>query len=183
MSGGERILVYGVTGSGKSTLAAAISRRTGLPWHCMDDLTWEPGWTEVPGEEQRRRVANVCAGEHWIIDTAYSQWLDIVLARAETIVALDYPRWVSARTTPAPHVHASCRLTDLQRQHRDVAAGAVAQLDHRLALPVLLPEAGAHPGVGRSPRRHESSPHALPQADRPVADIAVRAVGEPDVKP
>lgn len=95
MSGGERILVYGVTGSGKSTLTAAISRRTGLPWHCMDDLTWEPGWTEVPGEEQRRRVANVCAGEHWIIDTAYSQWLDIVLARAETIVALDYPRWVS----------------------------------------------------------------------------------------
>lgn len=92
---GERILVYGVTGSGKSTLAAAISRRTGLPWHSMDDLTWEPGWIEVPAEEQRRRVADVCAGENWIIDTAYSQWLDIVLARTDTIVALDYPRWVS----------------------------------------------------------------------------------------
>jgi adenylate kinase family enzyme len=91
----ERILVYGVTGCGKTTLAALLAERTGLPWHSVDDLTWEPGWVEVPVDEQRRRIASICEGRQWILDTAYSKWLDLALARAEVIVALDYPRWVS----------------------------------------------------------------------------------------
>lgn len=91
----DRILVYGVTGSGKTTLAAQISRRTGLPWHSVDDLAWEPGWVAVAPEEQRRRMTDVCAGERWILDTAYGQWRDVALARVELIVALDYPRWLS----------------------------------------------------------------------------------------
>src|SRR5665811_1379316 len=91
----ERILVYGVTGSGKTTLAAAISRRTGLPWHEADALTWEPGWLAVPLDAQRRRISAVCAGDRWILDTAYATWFDLALSRADVIVALDYPRWLS----------------------------------------------------------------------------------------
>lgn len=87
--------MYGVTGSGKTTMAAEISERTGLPWHSVDDLTWEPGWVQVPVDEQRRRIAAICAGERWILDTAYGAWREIPLARTELIVALDYPRWVS----------------------------------------------------------------------------------------
>jgi adenylate kinase family enzyme len=91
----NRILVYGVTGSGKTTLAAQIAERTGLPWHPVDDLTWEPGWIEVPPEEQRRRIEAICSGERWILDTAYGKWLDVPMASVELIVALDYPRWFS----------------------------------------------------------------------------------------
>ena len=91
----ERILLYGVTGSGKSALAARIAERTGIPWHSVDDLTWEPGWVQVPDDEQRRRFEEICAGERWILDTAYSRWREIALVRAELIVALDYPRWLS----------------------------------------------------------------------------------------
>jgi adenylate kinase family enzyme len=76
-------------------MAAHIADRTGLPWHSVDDLTWEPGWVPVPEEEQRRRIAVICAGERWILDTAYGAWREIPLARAELIVALDYPRRVS----------------------------------------------------------------------------------------
>jgi adenylate kinase family enzyme len=90
-----RYLIQGVTGSGKSTLAAEISRRTGIPWHSMDELTWEPGWVAVPPDVQRERGAAVCAQDAWVMDTAYSAWLDLALARAEVIVALDYPRWLS----------------------------------------------------------------------------------------
>jgi adenylate kinase family enzyme len=91
----DRILVYGVTGSGKTRLAEAISAATGIPWHAVDELTWEPGWIEVPDDEQRRRIAAICAEERWVLDTAYGRWLDIPLARVELIVALDYPRWLS----------------------------------------------------------------------------------------
>jgi len=92
---GDRILVYGVTGSGKTTMARQIAARTGLPWHEVDALTWEPGWVTVPADEQRRRIAAICAGERWILDTAYSSWIEVPLARVQLIVALDYPRWRS----------------------------------------------------------------------------------------
>jgi adenylate kinase family enzyme len=91
----SRILVYGVTGSGKSTMAARLSSATGIPWYSVDDLTWEPGWTVVPVDEQRQRIEAICQREEWIIDSAYSAWLDVPWARVELIVGLDYPRWKS----------------------------------------------------------------------------------------
>jgi adenylate kinase family enzyme len=91
----DRVLIYGVTGSGKTTLAQRVAERTGLPFHSVDDLTWEPGWVEVPADEQRRRIAEICSGDRWIIDSGYSKWIDVVLARVDLIVTLDYPRWRS----------------------------------------------------------------------------------------
>jgi adenylate kinase family enzyme len=91
----DRILVYGVTGSGKTVLAERISDLTGIPWYAVDDLTWEPGWVPVPDDEQRRRIEAICAREQWVLDTAYAKWLQVPLARAELIVALDFPRWLS----------------------------------------------------------------------------------------
>jgi len=91
----SRIMVYGVTGSGKTTLARQIGERTGLPWHSVDDLTWEPGWVQVPVEEQRNRIQAICDQPAWVLDTAYGTWRDIPLAKVELIVALDYPRWLS----------------------------------------------------------------------------------------
>jgi adenylate kinase family enzyme len=91
----RRIVVYGVTGSGKSTLAEQISLATGIPWHPVDELTWRPGWVEVPKEEQRRLIQAICAEPEWILDAAYGSWLEIPLRRAEVVVALDYSRWFS----------------------------------------------------------------------------------------
>jgi adenylate kinase family enzyme len=91
----DRVLIYGVTGSGKTTLAQRVAERTGLPFHSVDDLTWEPGWIGVPADVQRRRIAAICSDEQWVLDSGYSTWLDLVLARTDLIVALDYPRWRS----------------------------------------------------------------------------------------
>jgi adenylate kinase family enzyme len=97
-----------VTGSGKSTLAARLADATTIEWHSVDDLTWEPGWVEVPFEEPRRRIEHICERPEWILDTAYAKWLDVALERAQLIVALDYPRWFSLQrlvrrtVTPMP---------------------------------------------------------------------------------
>jgi hypothetical protein len=95
LGGARRVLIYGVTGSGKTTLAKKLSELTSLPWYSVDDMTWEPGWVEVANDEQRRRISEICARPGWILDTAYGRWRDVPLSRAELIVALDYPRWVS----------------------------------------------------------------------------------------
>ena len=91
----RRILVYGATGSGKTTLASALGARLGLPYHSMDDLTWEPGWVAVGEHLQRDRVREICATDDWVIDAAYGIWRDIPLTRADLIVGLDLPRWLS----------------------------------------------------------------------------------------
>ncbi|HWD37535.1 MAG TPA: hypothetical protein VG944_01690 [Fimbriimonas sp.] len=93
----KKILIYGVTGSGKTTFAAKLSERTGIAWHSVDDLTWLPGWIQVPDEEQEEKIKAICEGPSWILDTAYAKWHQIPLSRAELIVALDYPRWLSFR--------------------------------------------------------------------------------------
>ncbi len=91
----DRVLVYGVTGSGKSTAAVAIGARTGHPVTLVDELTWLPGWVPVEEFAQRRIIGEVVAGERWLLDTAYGAQLDLVLPRAELVVGLDYPRWLS----------------------------------------------------------------------------------------
>jgi len=91
----DRLVLWGVTGSGKSTAAAAIAEATGLPWTSVDDVTWQPGWVPTDEDEQRRVFGEVCAGERWVLDTAYTVWRDVVLPRADLVVGLDYPRWLS----------------------------------------------------------------------------------------
>lgn len=91
----RRVLVYGVTGSGKTTVARQLSRITGLPWYSVDDLMWQPGWVQLPRQEQIRRMSAICAGDRWILDAAYGAWESVVLQRAELVVALDLPRWLS----------------------------------------------------------------------------------------
>jgi adenylate kinase family enzyme len=91
----DRVLVYGVTGSGKSTAALAIGARTGHPVTLVDELTWLPGWVPVEATRQRELIAEVVAGERWLLDSSYGDWLGFVLPRVELVVGLDYPRWLS----------------------------------------------------------------------------------------
>jgi adenylate kinase family enzyme len=91
----DRVLVYGVTGSGKTTAALAIGARTGHPVTLVDELTWLPGWVPVEASVQREVIGEVVAGERWVLDSSYGDWLGFVLPRTELVVGLDYPRWLS----------------------------------------------------------------------------------------
>jgi adenylate kinase family enzyme len=87
---GRRILVVGTSGSGKTTLARELGRRLQIPHYELDALHWGPNWHSPPREEMRRRVAEVAAREAWVIDGNYSSVQDLLLARAEMLVWLDY---------------------------------------------------------------------------------------------
>ena len=92
----QRVLFHGVTGSGKTSAARAYAQAVGLPFYPYDDVVgWLPEWQQRPVEDQRKLTAAIAAGDRWVVDSAYSSVCELLLARAELVVALDYPRWLS----------------------------------------------------------------------------------------
>ncbi|MEA3032655.1 MAG: hypothetical protein QOH86_671 [Sphingomonadales bacterium] len=88
------MLVIGPPGAGKSTLATAIADHTGLPLVHLDRHHWRPGWVEADKAEWQRQVAALVAAERWVIDGNYSGTLAARLARADTVIWLDFPVWL-----------------------------------------------------------------------------------------
>ena len=90
----KRVLVIGSGGAGKSTFARRLGERLGLPVIHLDRVYWRPGWVEMPKEEWRRKVEELCAGDSWVMDGNYSGTLDARLEACDTVVFLDLPRTV-----------------------------------------------------------------------------------------
>jgi adenylate kinase family enzyme len=92
----QRVLFHGVTGSGKTSAAHAYAVAASVPaFSADDDLGWLPAWTGRPLEDQYRIAADIAAQDRWVLDSAYSSWRHLIVTRAELIVFLDYPRWLS----------------------------------------------------------------------------------------
>ena len=90
-----RIAVVGNSGSGKTTVAFRAAEALGVPHIELDALHWEPNWMEAPNEILRERVRNAVQGDSWVADGNYSKVRDILWARVDTVVWLDYPFHVS----------------------------------------------------------------------------------------
>ncbi len=87
----SRISVVGTTGSGKTTFARRLAAALDAPHVELDALHWGPGWTPADSDVFRARVAEAVAGESWVACGNYRAVRDIVWARADTVVFLDYP--------------------------------------------------------------------------------------------
>jgi adenylate kinase family enzyme len=87
-----RIVVVGTSCSGKSTLAKRLAKQLGLKHVELDALHWEPNWVEASQDETRRRADLALELEgRWVVDGNYGYTRDIVWARAQIVVWLDYP--------------------------------------------------------------------------------------------
>lgn len=86
----KRIAVVGTTGSGKTTLARRLAGVMQAPHVELDALQWGPDWTPATTPAFRADVAAALAGDRWVVDGNYSAVRDIVWARADTLVWLDY---------------------------------------------------------------------------------------------
>jgi adenylate kinase family enzyme len=88
----RRISVVGSSGAGKSTVARAFARDIGVPFVELDAIFHQPDWAPLGEDEFRRRVAEVAAGDAWVIDGNYSAVRALVWARADTVIWIDLPR-------------------------------------------------------------------------------------------
>lgn len=87
----QRVMIIGPCGSGKSTLSFELAKRLGLPLIHMDKLNWQPGWIDSPDDVLLARVEEAVSGDRWLIEGNYGGTMAPRLARADTVIYLDYP--------------------------------------------------------------------------------------------
>jgi adenylate kinase family enzyme len=88
----RRVAIVGPSGAGKTTLAQHLAAQIDGDVIDLDPLYHGPDWTRSPVPEFRGRVAEATTAERWVVAGNYSQVIDIVHGRSDTIVWLDLPR-------------------------------------------------------------------------------------------
>ena len=90
----KRISIVGSGGAGKSTFAHQVADILHLPVIHLDALYWQPNWVATPQDEWREKQQQFVQQESWIIDGNYTSTLDLRFAVADTIIFLDFPRFL-----------------------------------------------------------------------------------------
>jgi adenylate kinase family enzyme len=86
----QRVLIAGSSGAGKSHLARIVAARLKLPYVELDSLYHGPNWTPRP--EFLADVRRVAAKPRWVSECQYASARPILLARADTLIWLDFRR-------------------------------------------------------------------------------------------
>ena len=90
----KRIAIIGSSGAGKSTLARSLSKKLKLPIIHLDAYYWQPGWRETDAKQWLETQQELVKSDRWIIDGTYGGSLNIRLAAADTIIWLDFNRYL-----------------------------------------------------------------------------------------
>ncbi len=90
----KKVIIIGSAGAGKSTLAKRLGPLLGLGVFHLDALFWKPGWVQTPRDEWRALQQELLARDSWLIDGNYGSTLELRLAAADTVIFMDFPRWL-----------------------------------------------------------------------------------------
>lgn len=138
---GERVMLIGSGGAGKSTLARQLGETTGLPVVHLDAHFWKPGWVSTPNDEWDETVAELVAGERWILDGNYGRTMEMRFARADAVVFMDYSRWLCCYRAVKRRVQFG------GRSRPDMAAGCEEKIDREFLKWIWDYPATRRPGI------------------------------------
>ena len=85
----QRINIVGVSGSGKSTLGRFLGRSLNLPYFELDDVFWQPSWTESSDAEFLPKVETIVDQPCWVLDGNYSRTQQMKWSRAQVVIWID----------------------------------------------------------------------------------------------
>lgn len=86
----RRVMIIGGAGAGKSTLAIRLGEITGLPVVHIDPMYWKPGWVQRDTAETHSMIRAAVREPAWIFDGNSSATFGDRLARADTLIFLDF---------------------------------------------------------------------------------------------
>jgi len=111
--------VIGSSGAGKTTLARALADACGLDHIELDAIFHQANWTPLPDEEFRSAVRARCAVPRWVTDSNYRVVTSIIWPAADTVIWLDYPRWLTTRRVLWRSIRRAVRGTELWNGNRE----------------------------------------------------------------
>ena len=149
LTGCERILILGRTGSGKTTLARELAAVLGVPHVELDSLYFGPDFSRAPLSLLRERTSAAIAGDRWVTDGNKRAVRDLVWPRADTIIWLDYPVYMSF-----------WRLAKRARTRTSALSAQAAQTGRRTGLPKQMLAAAR--GVLTALRSHRGQRREYP---------------------
>lgn len=87
--------VIGNAAGGKSTVSKKIVEAYKLPFHAVDKLQWNPGWTPVPEKKVASEIRKIIANDRWLLD-GWGPWETIEerFEKADTIIFIDHSIWI-----------------------------------------------------------------------------------------
>jgi adenylate kinase family enzyme len=88
----RRVSVVGSTGTGKTHFSRELAQIMDVPFVELDAINWGPNWTMIGPERFQARASEAIAADAWVVDGNYGGQgvRDLVWARADTIIWLDY---------------------------------------------------------------------------------------------
>jgi adenylate kinase family enzyme len=96
-------------------LAASLA----VPFHELDGVFHQPGWTELPRDEFRQRVSELVRGDGWVIDGNYSAVQDLVWERADTVIWFEIGRAAVMRRVIARTIRRAVTREELWNGNRE----------------------------------------------------------------
>lgn len=88
----KRVLVVGSPASGKSQLAQRLSQYYDLPIQHLDTLYFGPNWSGRDPDQWHATIAQLTAGDRWIMDGNHLDSIELRIARAEAIFWVNFGR-------------------------------------------------------------------------------------------